>query len=171
MRLAHRTAHDGEILGENINQPSVHFAPAGHHAIGEWMRFFHPQPAGPVGDKHANFLEGAGINQLLNPFAGGQLVLGVLGGNALFTAAGITKVPVTRLLPPFLAGKFISDATMVMAGRYAAGSVRDMLHGVLGWKSLLTSAVTLVVTGAFMFVDWHALLATKTLRFNFSVWK
>jgi membrane protein DedA with SNARE-associated domain len=94
-----------------------------------------------------------------------------LSTTALFTAAGITKVPVTRLLPPFLAGKFISDAAMVMAGRYAAGSVSEMLHGVLGWKSLLTSAVTLTITGALMFVDWHALFSAKTLRFNFSIWK
>ena len=67
--------------------------------------------------------------------------------------------------------KFISDGAMVLAGRYAAGSVRDLLHGVLGWKSLLTSAVTVIVTGTLMFVDWHALLATKTLRFNFSILK
>jgi len=94
-----------------------------------------------------------------------------LSTTALFTAAGITRVPVERLIPPFLAGKFISDGAMVLAGRYAAGSVSDLLHGVLGWKSLLTSAVTVIVTGALMFVDWHALLATKTLRFNLSIWK
>jgi hypothetical protein len=39
---------------------------------------------------------------------------------ALCTAAASTKVPVTHLIPPFLAGKFISDAAMVMAGLYAA---------------------------------------------------
>ena len=58
-----------------------------------------------------------------------------------------------------------------LAGRYAAGSMSDRLHGVLGWKSLLTSAVTLMITGALMFVDWHALFSAKTLRFNFSIWK
>jgi hypothetical protein len=38
-------------------------------------------------------------------------------------------VPVWHLIPPFLGGKFISDAMMVKAGQYAAGSDGDMLHG------------------------------------------
>jgi hypothetical protein len=97
--------------------------------------------------------------------------LSPLSTTALFTAAAITKVPVMHLLPPFLAGKFISDAAMVMAGRYAAGSVSDMLHGVLSWKSLVTAAVTLIITGGFLFIDWHALLVKKHIRFNFSILK
>src|SRR5471032_3169488 len=63
--------------------------------------------------------------------------LSPLSTSALFTAAGMTKVPVMHLIPPFLAGKFISDAAMVMAGRYAAGSRADLLHGTIGWKSIL----------------------------------
>src|SRR5476651_1061909 len=94
-----------------------------------------------------------------------------LSTTALFTAAGITKVPVTRLIPPFLAGKFISDAAMVMAGRYAAGGLTDLLHGAIGWKSLLVGAITLLVTAVFLFVDWHALLVKKTVKLNFSIWK
>jgi len=97
--------------------------------------------------------------------------LSPLSTTALFTAAAITKVPVLHLIPPFLAGKFISDATMVMAGRYAAGSLTDLLHGTLGWKSLLTGAITLLLTAAFLFIDWHALLVKKNIKFNFSIWK
>ena len=97
--------------------------------------------------------------------------LSPLSTTALFTAAGMTKVPVMHLIPPFLAGKFISDAAMVMAGRYAAGSLTDLLHGTLGWKSLLTGAITLLITAAFLFVDWHALLVKKKIKFNFSIWK
>jgi hypothetical protein len=97
--------------------------------------------------------------------------LSPLSTTALFTAAGMTEVPVMHLLPAFLAGKFISDAAMVMAGRYAAGSLTDLLHGALGWKSLLTGAITLLITGTFLFVDWHALLVKKKLTFNFSIWK
>jgi membrane protein YqaA with SNARE-associated domain len=94
-----------------------------------------------------------------------------LSTSALFTAAGITKVPVMRLIPPFMVGKFVSDGAMVLAGTYAAGSLGDVLHGVLSWKSVLTGAITVVVTGALMFVDWHAVIARKKLRFNFSIWK
>ena len=97
--------------------------------------------------------------------------LSPLSTTALFTAAGMTKVPVMHLIPPFLAGKFISDAAMVMAGRYAAGSLTDLLHGTLGWKSLLTGAITLLITAAFLFIDWHALLVKKNIKFNFSIWK
>ena len=94
-----------------------------------------------------------------------------LSTTALFTAAAMTQVPVMHLIPPFLAGKFISDAAMVMAGRYAAGSVSDILHGVLSWKSLVTAAVTLIIAGGFLFIDSHALLMKKHIRFNFSIWK
>jgi membrane protein DedA with SNARE-associated domain len=94
-----------------------------------------------------------------------------LSTTALFTAAGMAKVPIVRLIPPFLAGKFISDAVMVMAGRYAAGGLIHPLDGALGWRSLLTGGIALLITAAFLFLDWHALLAKHTLKFNFSVWK
>jgi hypothetical protein len=97
--------------------------------------------------------------------------LSPLSTTALFTAAAMTKVPVMHLLPPFLAGKFISDAVMVMAGRYAAGSLTDLLHGAIGWKSLLTAAITVLITAAFLFVDWHVLFVKKRITFNFSIWK
>jgi hypothetical protein len=83
----------------------------------------------------------------------------------------MTNVSVMHLIPPFLAGKFVSDAAMVMAGRYAAGSLSDVIHGVLSARSLTIAAVTLVITGAFLFLDWHALLVKKTVTFNFSVFK
>lgn len=81
-----------------------------------------------------------------------------LSTTVLFTAAGITRVPVMQLLPPFAAGKFISDAAMVFAGRYAATNLTGLVRGTFGWKSLVTGAVTLIVTAAFLFIDWHALL-------------
>ena len=97
--------------------------------------------------------------------------LSPLSTTALFTAAGMSKVPVWHLLPPFLVGKFVSDAMMVKAGEYAAGNLKDMLHGVFSAKSLLIAAITLVLTASFLFVDWHDLLVEKKLSFNFSVFK
>jgi len=97
--------------------------------------------------------------------------LSPLSTTALFTAGGMSKVPVWHLLPPFLVGKFVSDAMMVKAGQYASGGLKDMMHGVLSAKNIIITAVTLVVTAAFMFIDWHALLVKKTLRFNFDVFK
>jgi len=97
--------------------------------------------------------------------------LSPLSTTALFTAAGMSRVTVWHLLPPFLAGKFISDAMMVKAGQYAAGNLQNMVHGVFSFKNITIAAITLALTGAFLFVDWHALLRKKTVRFNFSIFK
>lgn len=97
--------------------------------------------------------------------------LSPLSTTALFTAAGMTKVPVWHLIPPFLVGKFISDAMMVKAGQFASGSVGDVMHGIFSTKSLIITAITLIVTAGFLFVDWHALLVEKKVRFNFTVFK
>src|SRR6476469_5379297 len=87
--------------------------------------------------------------------------LSPMSTTALFTAAGMSKVPVWHLLPPFLVGKFISDAMMVKAGEYAAGSLKDMVHGAFSAKNLIIAGLTIVITAAFMFIDWHALLVKK----------
>jgi len=75
------------------------------------------------------------------------------------------------LIPPFLVGKFISDAMMIVAGRYAASNVGSLLHGVISVKALVMGAITLIVTAAFLFIDWHKLLVKKKLAFNFSIWR
>jgi len=97
--------------------------------------------------------------------------LSPLSTTALFTAAGMTRVPVWHLIPPFFVGKFVSDALMIKAGQFAAGNIKGMLHGVFSAKSILIAAATVVITGAFLFIDWHALLVKRSLRFNFSVFK
>jgi len=97
--------------------------------------------------------------------------LSPLSTTALFTAAGMSKVPVWHLLPAFLIGKFISDAMMITAGEYAAGDLKDMLHGAFSAKNIIIAAITVVVTAAFLFVDWYSLLVKKKLTFNFSVFK
>ena len=94
-----------------------------------------------------------------------------LSSTALFTAAGMAKISPVHLIPPFLVGKFASDAVMIVAGRYAATSAAGLLHGAVSWKALLTGGIMLVVTAAFLFADWHALLVRKRLAFNFSIWK
>ena len=97
--------------------------------------------------------------------------LSPLSTTALFTAAGMTKIPVWHMLPPFLGGKFISDALMTKAGQYAAGHLTGVLHGAFSPKSLIIAAITLIVTAAFLFINWHSLVAQKKLEFNFSVFK
>ena len=94
-----------------------------------------------------------------------------LSTTALFTAAGMTKINPLHVVPPFFVGKFISDAVMIAAGRYAAADVTDLVHGVFNLKTVIIAAVTLVVTAAFLFIDWHSLLIKKKLAFNFKIWR
>ena len=60
---------------------------------------------------------------------------------------------------------------MIAAGRYAAADVTSLAHGVFSLKAVIIGAVTLVVTEAFLFVDWHSLLVKKKLAFNFKIWR
>src|SRR4051812_10856274 len=47
----------------------------------------------------------------------------------LFTAAGVAKVKPISIVPPFFCGKFISDAVMLLTGRYAVTNMGDLVHG------------------------------------------
>jgi membrane protein YqaA with SNARE-associated domain len=94
-----------------------------------------------------------------------------LSTTALFTAAGMTKINPLHVVPPFFVGKFISDAAMIAAGRYAAADVTDLLHGIFNAKSVIIGAITVIVTAGFLFIDWHSLLVKKKLAFNFKIWR
>ena len=73
-----------------------------------------------------------------------------LSTTALFMAAGMTKINPLHLIPPFLAGKFASDAVMIVAGRYAAANAAGLLHGAFSWKALISGFLMLNVTAAFL---------------------
>jgi len=94
-----------------------------------------------------------------------------LSTTALFTAAGLGRVKPIHTLPPFFAGKFISDAIMILTGRYLAGNAGDIWHNLLSPKSIITLALGLIVLGALLFLDWRELLTRKKLKFRFKIWK
>ena len=94
-----------------------------------------------------------------------------LSTSALFTAAALAKVKAGRTVPPFFFGKFVSDAVMILTGRYAFLNLTGIMHGTFSTKGILFIVATLVVTGGFLFVDWRALLETKQFKFNFRIWK
>jgi membrane protein YqaA with SNARE-associated domain len=89
----------------------------------------------------------------------------------LFTAAGVAKVKPISIVPPFFCGKFISDAFMLVTGRYAATNLSDLVHGTLSWKGITSALLGLLVIGALLFIDWRVLLQKKRLRLNFKIWK
>jgi hypothetical protein len=92
----------GEIL-DYVYQPP--FDPSdGHHAIAGDHRFANAEFGGPGGDEHIVFLETAGIEQHIEPFACRQLALGVLGVDALLPASQSRSGP--------LVFKFATTASM-----------------------------------------------------------
>ena len=94
-----------------------------------------------------------------------------LSSTALFTAAGVAKINPAQIIPPFFLGKFISDAVMILTGRYAAGNTSGLVQGTFSVKGIVTAVVGLLVIGAFLFIDWRVLLEKEKLKFNFKIWK
>jgi hypothetical protein len=74
-----------------------------------------------------------------------------LSSSALFTAAAIAKVKALRTIPPFFCGKFLCDALMIVTAKYAAGNLRDVVHGTFSSKGILAIVLGLVVVAVFLF--------------------
>mmetsp|Transcript_5902 Transcript_5902/g.14528 ORF Transcript_5902/g.14528 Transcript_5902/m.14528 type:complete len:493 (-) Transcript_5902:134-1612(-) len=87
MGLAERTAEDGEVLAEGEGQAAVDHAVAGHDAVAGDLVVGHAEVDAAVLDEHVPLLEAAFVEQQLQPLAGGQLALGMLGGDALLATA------------------------------------------------------------------------------------
>ena len=94
-----------------------------------------------------------------------------LSTTALFTAAGMSRVPAYTTLPAFFVGKFSSDAVMILTGKKAAGSLKRILAGQGSPKSLIFLSLGLLILGALFFVDWKTLLTKKRLAFKFHILK
>jgi membrane protein YqaA with SNARE-associated domain len=89
----------------------------------------------------------------------------------LFTVAGLAKIHPIRIIPAFLAGKFISDAIMVYVGEYAALNIDNILKGLFSIKSLMGAFGGLALLFLILFIDWRILLQNKRFKLNFSIWK
>jgi membrane protein DedA with SNARE-associated domain len=94
-----------------------------------------------------------------------------LSTTALFTAAGIARVQPLQIIPPFFVGKFICDAVMLYAGRYATMNADELVHGAFSAKSLITAGVGLLILGLLLFLDWRVLLQRRKIAFNFRIWR
>lgn len=94
-----------------------------------------------------------------------------LSTTALFTAAGIAKVPRLYLLPAFFLGKLISYSTLILTSQYLVCDADGILTGAMSWKSIVSGLVGLLLILGFMFIDWKELLLRKQFRLNFQIWK
>ena len=83
-----RAAEDREVLGEEIDQAAVDRAVAAHHAVAGDLLVLHAEIAAAVGDQCVDFDERPGVEEQVDPFAGGELAVLVLAVHALRPAPG-----------------------------------------------------------------------------------
>ena len=94
-----------------------------------------------------------------------------LPSTPLFTAAGVARVKTLHIIPAFFVGKFISDALMVISGKYVANNLANIGESFLSWKTLSGIAVGILLICILLFIDWHKLLLEKKFRLSFNIWK
>ena len=124
--LAHGAAEHGEVLREAVHHAAVHRAPAGHHAVAGDALLAHAEVGAAVRHERADLDERAGVEQQLEPLAGGQPALGVDLGDAFGAAAG------ERLLataPQFGESLLVGSRASSDSGSRCGGERRDALRG------------------------------------------
>ena len=84
MAFRQGTAENGKILREDIDQPAVDGAAAGHDAVTGDLLFGHAEFGAVMLHIHVELFEAAGIQQDIQPLARRQPALLVLGLDALF---------------------------------------------------------------------------------------
>jgi membrane protein DedA with SNARE-associated domain len=89
----------------------------------------------------------------------------------LFIAGGMARMKPYYMIPPFAAGKIISDFIAVSMGKYAAENTDDLLHGLVSWKSILGLTIGLLLIFILIFIDWKKLLIEKKVTLRLNVFK
>ncbi len=88
--LGQRPAEDGEVLGEGVDQTSLHGAVAGDDAVAGDALLVHAEVIAAVDDELVELLERAVVEEELDALPRRELPLGVLAGDARFAAAELT---------------------------------------------------------------------------------
>jgi membrane protein DedA with SNARE-associated domain len=89
----------------------------------------------------------------------------------LFIAGGMAKMKPYLIIPAFTAGKFISDTTAVLTGKYATENAPSILKGAVSWQSVTGLLVGIALVSALLFIDWRTWFQQKQFTFNFRIWK
>jgi membrane protein YqaA with SNARE-associated domain len=93
-----------------------------------------------------------------------------LPSTPLFLAGGMARMRPIFIIPAFTIGKVISDTVAVLTGRYAAENTKDLIQGMVSWKSVTGLVVGLLLIFALLFIDWRSLLQKKKFKLNFKIW-
>jgi membrane protein YqaA with SNARE-associated domain len=94
-----------------------------------------------------------------------------LPSTPLFTAAGVARIRTLTIIPAFFVGKFISDALMVITGKFVVNNVKNISQSFLSWKTLAGTILGILLICMFLFIDWKKLLQEKKFRLGFNIWK
>jgi hypothetical protein len=89
----------------------------------------------------------------------------------LFTAIGMARLKPYNVITPFFIGKFISDALMVYAGKFAVSNTEYLIHGFLSWKTLTGALLSICLILIFLFIDWTTFIRDKKIILRFHIWK
>src|SRR5579884_411909 len=87
MRFGERSAEDGEVLRERVDQSPLHRAVAGDDSVARDALLVHPEIAVAMDDQLVELLERAGVEEQLDALARGELAFLVLTLDARFAAA------------------------------------------------------------------------------------
>lgn len=94
-----------------------------------------------------------------------------LPSTPLFTAAGIARIKISKIIPSFVVGKFCSDLLMVLSGDFAAKNAVAIANGFFTWKTVTGFFAGVCIIVLFFAIDWRELLQNKRFRLNFNIWK
>jgi membrane protein DedA with SNARE-associated domain len=94
-----------------------------------------------------------------------------LPSTPLFVAGGMAKIKPVHMLPAFIAGKFISDAIIVLTGKFASENATHLKENLTSWKSIAGLLLGLLMLAALLFIDWRTLVQKKKLAFKFKIFK
>lgn len=106
MGLAQAAAGDGEVLGEHEDRAPLHRAVAGDHAVGRDGHLVHAEVVAAVLDEGVELHEALGVQQLVYPLPGRELLLLVLLGRPLAVSIADDRLLVLQRLDDLLNGLF-----------------------------------------------------------------
>lgn len=89
----------------------------------------------------------------------------------LFIAGGMANMKPYYIIPAFFIGKLISDTVAVFLGKYAEENTKNLLHGMVNWKSVTGLIAGILLICALLFIDWRTMIQKKKLKLRFQIWK
>lgn len=94
-----------------------------------------------------------------------------LSTTALFTAASLSKLKKTLIIPPFFLGNLIGDGLLLISGQYAITHFSEFYENSLNLKNILLLSASLLLMLIFLILDWRNFLENKRISFKFKFWQ